>query len=385
MNILLDHFSPDYFAARERFRRAADHAGWELESHAITARGPEDQVLTVDVACTPAEPGSPTLLLTTGVHGPEAFFGSAVACALLQRIIWTAKRPEVRIVLVHALNPFGFSHLRRTDEENIDPNRNFLLAGDSYRGSTAAYGQMDAWLNPRRPPYKRGEYLPRLVWSAIRFGIPALKQTIAGGQYDFPFGLFYGGRASSSTHQLLASNLHRWVENSRTILHLDFHTGLGRWSTHKLLADANAIREQGNWLEDCVDLSLIDRPDGRGISYHARGSLGNWCAAALAPARYAYFCAEFGTYPMWHVLAGLRAENQAHHWAKPRSALTMHSKVRLKELFCPRSPAWRQRTLSSSMELVQKALRGLAGARRGHEKIQKSKLSGGVNAPILSP
>jgi hypothetical protein len=383
MHFSTEYFSPDYFAARVRFRRAVDHAGWELNSHPVAARGPEGQELTVDVAHTPAEPGSPTLLLTTGLHGPEGFFGSAVACALLHGGIWTAKRPKVRIVLVHALNPFGFSHLRRTDEENIDPNRNFLVTGDSYGGSSAAYGRLDSWLNPERPPYKPGAYLPRLVWSAFRLGIPALKQTIAGGQYDFPRGLFYGGSAPSSTHRLLESNLRRWIEKSSTILHFDFHTGLGRWSTHKLLVDGNQIKEQAGWLQDCVDPDLIDRPGNRGIAYHTRGSLGTWCAALLAPARYAYFCAEFGTYPVWQILAGLRAENQAHHWAKPRSRLILCTKARLKELFCPRSPVWRKRTLSSSIQLIQKALRGLARAGGGDEKIQNGKLPGSLNAAIL--
>ncbi len=383
MDFSTDHFAPDYFAARGRFRRAADHAGWELESHAAAARGPEGEELTVDVAKTSAEPGAPTLLLTTGLHGPEGFFGSAVACALLDAGVWTARRPEVRIVLIHALNPFGFSHIRRTDEKNIDPNRNFLLSGDSYRGSTAAYRQLDSWLNPQRPPFKRGGYLPRLAWSAIRFGIPALKQTIAGGQYDFPRGIFYGGSTPSSTHRLLECNLHRWVGDSSTILHLDFHTGLGRWSTHKLLVDADEVRAQAQWLQSCVDMDLINRPGTGGIAYHTRGSLGAWCAAVLAPARYAYFCAEFGTYPLWQVLAGLRAENQAHHWAEPRSRLTLRAKARLKELFCPRSPAWRKRALSNSIRLVQNALRGLAGLRVGNVKTD-SKLPGGVNASILS-
>jgi predicted deacylase len=385
MNLSTDYFSPDYFAARDRFRHAADHAGWELESHPVAARGPEGQELTVDVTCTPAEPGSPTLLLTTGLHGPEAFFGSAVACALLGRGIRTAKRPNVRIVLVHALNPFGFSHVRRTDEANIDLNRNFLVAGDSYGGSPAAYRQLDSWLNPHWPLFKRAEFIPRLAWSAFRFGIPALKQTIAGGQYDFPRGLFYGGSAPSSMHRLLESSLHRWAENSSTVLHLDFHTGLGRWCTHKLLVDANQIKEQAGWVESCVDTDLIDRPGAGGIAYHTRGSLGNWCAAVLARVKYAYFCAEFGTYPIWQVLAGLRAENHAHHWAGPRSPLAIRAKTRLIELFCPRSPDWRSRTVYSSIQLVQRALKGLARAGVEDKKALKSKLPGGVNASILSP
>src|SRR5262249_60459417 len=120
MNFSNEYFSPDYFAAREHFHHAGDHAGWELESHPVAAPGPQGEELTVDVAHTPAKEGAPTLLVTTGLHGPEGFLGSAVACALLRGAIWKAKCPQVRIVLVHALNPFGFSHLRRTDEANID-------------------------------------------------------------------------------------------------------------------------------------------------------------------------------------------------------------------------------------------------------------------------
>jgi predicted deacylase len=382
MDFSAAYFSPDYFAARDRFRGVVDYAGWELESHPVSARGPQGQELTVDVAHRPAEAGAPTLLLTTGLHGPEGFFGSAVACAILH---WAVKTPNVRIILVHALNPFGFSHVRRTDEDNIDLNRNFLVAGDSYGGSAPAYRHLDSWLNPQEPLFKRRGFIPCLAWSAFRLGIPALKQTIAGGQYDFAQGLFYGGSAPSSTYRLLESNLHRWVENSSTILHLDFHTGLGRWSTHKLLVDANQINEQAAWVQSCVDADLIDRPGPGGIAYHTRGSIGNWCGAALAPARYVYFCAEFGTYSVWQVLAGLRAENQAHHWAGPSSSQAIRAKARLVELFCPRSPDWRRRTVYDSIQLVRKALQGLARAGGKNENAVRSKVPGGVNAPILSP
>ena len=48
---------------------------------------------------------------------------------------------------------------------------------------------------------------------------------------------------------------------------------------------------------------------------------------------YLFACAEFGTYGPLRILAGLRAENQAHHWAPPTAASTVWAKQRLKELF----------------------------------------------------
>ena len=35
--------------------------------------------------------------------------------------------------------------------------------------------------------------------------------------------------------QALASNLSQWIGNASEVVHIDFHTGLGRWGTYKLL------------------------------------------------------------------------------------------------------------------------------------------------------
>jgi hypothetical protein len=121
-------FSADYFSARERFRRAAFRLGCRVESTAVRARGPRDEELTVDAALTGDKNAERALVLTSGLHGIEGFFGSAVVCALLEQgLTTTLALRGIRVVLVHALNPFGFSRLRRAGEQNVDLNRNFLL------------------------------------------------------------------------------------------------------------------------------------------------------------------------------------------------------------------------------------------------------------------
>ena len=74
---------------------------------------------------------------------------------------------------------------------------------------------------------------------------------------------------------------------------------------------------------------------------------------------YLYSAAEFGTYPPTTMLAGLRAENQAHHWGERDDPATDRAKQRLVELFCPRSDAWRTRVLEHSRRLIAQALDGL--------------------------
>src|SRR5262245_33222694 len=109
-------FPRDYLAARERFRRAAARVECDLEAHAIPAKGPQGEELTIDVAVAASGNSGRALVVSSGIHGVEGFLGSAIQCALLEE--WIGDRPPVRCILLHALNPFGFAWRRRVNEAN---------------------------------------------------------------------------------------------------------------------------------------------------------------------------------------------------------------------------------------------------------------------------
>lgn len=350
-------FSPDYVAARSRFRDAAARAGWELEAHPVGVAGPAGDDLTVDVARTPVATDR-TLVVSSGLHGVEGFFGSAVQLALLEH--WRANpAPPVGCVLVHGLNPAGFAHLRRFDENNVDPNRNFLLPGERYEGAPAGYAEVDALLNPERRPSRWEPFLPKAAWAIARYGLAALRQTVAAGQYDFPRGLFYGGAGPSRTNLILAENLGRWVGDSRAAVHLDFHTGLGPYGSCKLLIDYPLDARQRANLTDWFGAGSFEECSSSTIAYDTRGGFGPWCVSRRLAADYYYACAEFGTYGPVRMLAGLRAENQAHHWGSPAAGSTARAKARLKELFCPAAESWRSAVVARGLKLVEQAVAGL--------------------------
>jgi hypothetical protein len=139
------------------------------------------------------------------------------------------------------------------------------------------------------------------------------------------------------------------------VVHLDFHTGLGRWGTFKLLLDDTLTAPQRAWMARRFGAQAVEPSRSDGVAYAARGSLGPWCAALLPGVDYLYACAEFGTYPPLRVLAGLRAENQATHWADPKAAITMETRRRLRELFCPPQSSWWEQVLPAAVGLVQAA------------------------------
>jgi hypothetical protein len=355
-------FEPDYFAARDRFRRAAAGLGWRVEVHPIDAAGPRGEQLTLDVAASSSGDPARLLVVSSGLHGVEGFLGSAVQVALLEE--WgTAAPPAVDCLFLHGLNPYGFAWLRRVDEHNIDGNRNFLLDGERFQGSHERYAQLDAFLNPRQPSALWAPFTFRALPLVLRYGVPALRQAIAEGQYDYPRGLFFGGSEPSQVHRLLDEHLPRWLQGAKTVFHLDFHSGLGVRGTCKLLIDYALSAGQRARLTEWFGAESFQAPGSAGIAYVARGGFGRWCASrGLAP-DYLFAYAEFGTYGPMQMLAGLRAENQAHHWGAPDAPATRRTKERLKELFCPADDGWRSQVLDHSRALVRRVLRELHGLR----------------------
>ena len=353
-------FSPDYATGRKRFRDAAARLGFALEAYPISQTGPGGVDLTIDIAHTPASDSENTLVISSGLHGIEGFLGSAVQLALLRA--WHDRGeylPAVRCVLLHGLNPYGFAWRRRVNETNVDLNRNLLADGEAFTGSPPGYSRLDNLLNPRRAPSRWEPVTLKFLAAIARHGMPALKQSIASGQYEYARGLFYGGDKPSRTNEILSTHFERWLADSRNVMHLDFHTGLGAWATCRLLLDypLNASQQQrlSRWFgEDAFECTHAPH-----VAYSTRGSFGQWCVARSPTRDYVYAAAEFGTYNPLRVLAGLRAENQAHHWSRPGSPAMERAKQELVELFCPRAEGWRTRVLQLGMQQVNQALAGL--------------------------
>lgn len=349
-------YASDYFSARERFRDAVADAGCEVESFPIDALGPDNKSLTIDVTRYGKQDAENLVVVSSGLHGIEGFFGSAVQLAWLDG---QAKNDfnlgSTAVLLIHALNPYGFAWLRRFNENNVDPNRNCLLPDEEYEGSPSGYAELDSLLNPASPPKRLDPFLLRAAWHVARKGMPKLKQAVAAGQYDFPKGLFYGGEKPSQSLQILSANLPRWVDRAERVLHLDFHTGLGESAAFKLLAEYGLSDTEHDWLSRHFDAESIEDANSAGVAYEVRGGFGNWCKWRLAKSEYTYLCAEFGTYSPLKVIAGLRAENRSVHWANPNDPKTLRSKERLRELFCPALESWRTRAASDGVRLIQSA------------------------------
>lgn len=354
-------FSCDYATARKRFRITAAQADWSVESHPIEATGPHGERLTLDAAVSPDNGAERAVVISSGLHGVELPLGSAVQLETIER--WaelSAGNPPVRCVLWHGLNPYGAAWSCRTNERNVDLNRNFLLTDETFAGSPPGYADLSALLNPAGPPRWWDAFYLRAATAVLRHGMPKLRQAIAAGQYDFPRGLFFGGNEVQATQRIVGEHLPRQLRGVREVVHLDVHTGLGRRGTGKMLLENPLTERQAQRMTTWFGEENFEAATSEGIAYAARGGWGRWCAARKMADDYLFACAEFGTYGPLQVLAGLRRENQARHYSPLDSRATQSAKRNLRELFCPEDSSWRSATFDTLFKWIRRALKGFA-------------------------
>lgn len=353
-------FSSDYWQARDRFRRATQSLNGVLETHPIQALGPQERSLSIDVARYGSKAPHSTLILSSGLHGVEGYCGSAIQIATLTELLPQLKLPKgVALLLIHALNPYGFAWNRRCNEDNIDLNRNFLLPQQPFAGSPNAYTQLNAFLNPPTPPTYSDPFILKLLAYAARYGVSSLKQALPVGQYDYPKGIFFGGQGPAQTQHILSSQLPLWLGQTQQILHLDLHTGLGRWTAPTFLVKPQADHDDRSWFEATFTAKGLQILGQKGATYVSQGDIGPWCQAVMGHCRYRFATVEFGTYPLLPVLKAMRAENQAHWWDKPGSKTYDWAKSLLIEANAPASSAWRKAVVTQGVSLVQQALDGI--------------------------
>lgn len=345
-------FSADYVTARERFRDAARRAGATLDALELEARGPRKETLTIDIAHLGDRDARHVLLCTSGLHGVEAFAGSAVQLAALS--IPPAVPAGCALVVAHVLNPYGMAWLRRVNENNVDLNRNFLRNDERWEGASRLYRLLDPLLNPPSPPDADGFPL-RLALFALRHGPIATRQAIAEGQYEFPQGLFFGGKSLELGPRLYLDWLRRRLARTEYLFVIDLHTGLGR------NGEATLILEPGTGSTPMPDLSralgsrLVDSTAGES-AYRIRGGMSSALPQVFPGKRIDFVLQEIGTYPTLAVLRALREENRCHHHGGAAD-LRHPARLRLLEALRPDSANWRKRAILHGFSLLHAAAR----------------------------
>ncbi len=356
------HFSPAYQIARDRFLRAAERRGAVLSAYSLEQRGGQGEELCVDVAY--VGPRDPALLLvvSSGLHGVEGFAGSAIQHQLSTAQLDGLALPRAAgLLLVHALNPFGFAALRRVNESNVDLNRNFLRHPDEHVPSPD-YDRLYAAINPE----SIDEASEQQSFEALRafvgeHGARRLQEVVSAGQYEHPRGMQFGGQRDEASNRIARRIVREHVRAPR-VAWVDVHTGLGAYGDFVMLsalgAEDPAVRRGRGWYGAAAQSLSADEA----VSPMCHGSCDLGLAKDFPPdCTVTFFVQEFGTYDTTRVFRAMRADNWLQYHGDPDSERGQEIKAELREVFNPVDPVWQRRVLEGGARVIQQARDGLLG------------------------
>ncbi len=339
----LPNYPADYGAARTRFRELATEKGWKLYTLPVD----EASDLFIDIALWRGS-SEKLVIHSSGVHGVEAFPGSAVQCTFLDTWVVSPNLPS--IALIHCVNPFGMRHLRRWNAQNIDLNRNFLASFDNLP-THPLYDQLSPFLNPGTSK-KLAFFKLRALKLIIKYGFSQLQQAIAQGQYYDLRGLFFGGEQQAAETSLLCSFFQQYLGEYQIIRGIDFHTGLGKFGQSSFYLESTS-EEQKYLAESLLGQLVILTQANKALSYQTQGSLVAYLKQFYASHDCLILTQEIGTMGSVKILQYLREENYYYQYqADKRRA----SAIRLRDAFSPEDDQWKSKAIQAGIESLSRLI-----------------------------
>ncbi len=355
-------FAQTYAEARRKFLAAADAARLDVQSHRHPLPGMDGEELAMDVVHYGPPDAAALLLITSGCHGVEGFCGSGIQNALLADGSFHAQAAQagVAVLYVHALNPWGFSWWRRTTQENVDLNRNWL----DFRAPLPHNADYDAiahrLLPAQWPPTLLNE--AALLIYAARHGKRALQAAVSAGQTAHPQGLFYAGGAPTWSQLTLRQVLQEHGTRCARLAWIDLHTGLGPTGHGERIFsgrdDAAALARARTWW----GAGVTSIAEGNSSSAPLSGQMFVAAYQECPQAQYTGMALEFGTVPLLETINALREDQWCENHPGLAAERRLAARQRMRRAFYTDTEVWKTQVVGQGVQAARQAVAGLAAA-----------------------
>jgi Protein of unknown function (DUF2817) len=345
----------DYTEARGRFLDAAREHDAPVVHHDHPLTGPTGELLATDVAIV-GSPNAPNrLLVISGTHGVEGFAGSMCQTGWLAE---GASIPDdLAIVLVHAINPYGFAWIRRVNEDNVDLNRNCIDFGAAVP-ENPGYDLLSGALVPAQWDAETRQASDGVLLEfATEHGFDALQEAVSKGQYRHPSGVFYGGSQPVWSQRTLESIARTTLTGAERTAIVDLHTGLGPFGVGELIAshpDQGGKDRLGSWYGEYTVPS-----EGTSVSADVSGDVLDALDVWVESPEVTGVAIEWGTVDIIEVSNALRADAWLHAHGDPRGPEAGPIKAGLRAAFAPDDPQWATLVWDRFTEVTAEAANGL--------------------------
>lgn len=347
-------FAYGYGEAREKFLRAAPKS----KSYRSEVRGPAGEDLFTDVAYFGDPDADNLLVLVSATHGVEGYCGSACQMAFLEAGLANAIPNSVGVLMVHALNCYGFAWDRRVTHEGVDLNRNFVDFPDGVPVNDT-YGALADFVVPR----DFSEAGLKEAQSGIdafkaRFGELAYRQAVAGGQHSHSGGVFFGGNEPTEARLTLEkiSRDYRIADRSKVVI-IDYHSGLGPYGYGELQCEETAGLDGYERARAIFGETVTSPMIGNSTAVSIVGSQDAYWERLLGD-RHTYIALEFGTYPS---SPSLRKDHWLFQYQPEDADTELGRAVRSanKDQFYPQRQDWQEMVVWRAHQVHRQALAAL--------------------------
>lgn len=349
-------FSANYDTARRRLVHAAKCKGLDHQAIMHPQQDVDLPDAVVDVIRIGPRNARKVLFVTSGVHGTELTAGSGIQLQLMENFVGALPN-DCAMVLVHAVNPVGCARLSRTDEDNVDPNRNMVASFEDLPDNPDYEALHDA-LCPMTwtADLKKRDY--DLLQYVEKHGESALVQNVLKGQHSHQDGLFFGGTAESWTVSNLTQIVRDHGQGAVQLGIIDLHTGVGPYGFGEVMR--------------------MDKPPIAGSEWEKIGNLVcdvlDRVEVRIPPIK---IIMEYGTYPFDRVLNNLRADNWLRYHGSIHTPQGRGIKNDLQDALFSDDPKWLADISRQGVDVCHQVLNEMAQVdevtRRFEQKISDAK------------
>lgn len=355
-----EHFRTSYAAARQAFRDAATARGAKVVPHVNPAKGAEGEELATDVALFGPADAERLLICTSSTHGAEGFCGSGIQVSWLAGGATASLPRNTAVLVVHAVNPHGFSHVRRVNEDNVDLNRNFVDHTKPYP-ENKGYDELRKAICPDEwNAASEARSRKILLDYAAQHGEPAMTDAIAAGQYVDPQGVFYGGTKETWSNRNIRALLAPFAKTVKLAAFVDLHTGLGPYGFGEIMSNHGA-KEPGHFLmKEWWGNEATYFDDGTSSSYLVLGDINIGVCQSLPNAKVAGITLEYGTVPKEDMIRAVRADNWLYVHGKVDSPQGREIKAQIRAAFYQEHDDWKQMVAERGHYVLDRMLKSVS-------------------------
>ncbi len=343
-----------YSRARHNFLAAASEQATFIRSWQHPLRGIAGEKLYLDLAWFGDLTAEKVLVLISGTHGVEGYCGSGIQVGSIKTGWHNSVDSDIAIAMIHGLNPYGMSHLRRVNEDGVDLNRNFLdfqqpLPRNSFYDDLADVIVPQEWTEETQ--VQTLEQITEYIYNE-----PSRIAALAKGQYHYWYAPFYGGEVATWSNRIFYQIINQYLLNKKAVGLLDYHTGLGQYATGQLMAVEHNSTENKQLASEIWGDKLVISGSAKSVAaYSPQGTLIEALQHKLTQSICITAAYEFGTIPETEIFHALRGDHWLHAYGNVNSEQVQTIKQNMLDAFYCDRPDW-QKSICELAFTAQKEL-----------------------------